>query len=155
MVLAEGYGYGSIYHREKDNRWVGAVVIPTARGEKRRRKVLYGKTRAEVEAKIADHRAQNPAPEHLGKAVYLERARAQGRHTHREWWALVRSVGCTCEYCGERIPNGVNPSKDHRVPLSRGGSDAIENIAVSCWPCNQDKGTMTADEYAEWKSSRG
>ncbi len=45
-----GNGEGSIYRR-KDGRWVGQYTLQTATGGKR--KTVYGKTRAEVAAKLA------------------------------------------------------------------------------------------------------
>jgi hypothetical protein len=38
---------GSIYKRESDGKWVGAVTLPGGR-----RKVIYGTTRKEVSAKV-------------------------------------------------------------------------------------------------------
>jgi 5-methylcytosine-specific restriction endonuclease McrA len=45
-----------------------------------------------------------------------------------------------------------NLEKDHMIPVSRGGSDAIDNIAVACTECNAEKRQMTADEYRDWKA---
>ena len=86
-------------------------------------------------------------------------AKALGSHTPGQWRALVRSVGGRCYYCGVKTDAVFLPphhperrEKDHKVPVTRGGSDSIDNIAVSCRRCNQEKRTMTADEFAEWSS---
>jgi 5-methylcytosine-specific restriction endonuclease McrA len=38
-------------------------------------------------------------------------------------------------------------TRDHKIPLTRGGSDYIENIALSCGPCNFRKHTKTDTEF--------
>lgn len=47
-----GHNEGSIYQRKSDGRWVGSVHLGWNE-DGRRRKVVYGKTRAEVSQKIA------------------------------------------------------------------------------------------------------
>lgn len=46
-----GHNEGSIYQRASDGKWVGAITLGWENG-KLRRKVVYGKTRAEVNLKI-------------------------------------------------------------------------------------------------------
>lgn len=50
----------------------------------------------------------------------------------------------TCVYCKAKdVPLEI----EHIVPKSRGGSDRITNLALSCRNCNQVKGNQTAEEY--------
>ncbi len=47
-----------------------------------------------------------------------------------------------CEYCG--IAEGdsfLGCEVDHIVSRKHGGSDAVENLALACTPCNRSKGT--------------
>ncbi len=70
------------------------------------------------------------------------RAREQasaGSWAHAEWRALVDAYGGRCAYCGAAAPL----TADHRIPLVRGGSNAIENIVPACKSCNSRKGTRT------------
>ncbi len=53
MTKRRGNGDGAIYRRASDNLWVGSLTLPFA-GGKRRRKVVYGKTRADVVKKLRD-----------------------------------------------------------------------------------------------------
>jgi 5-methylcytosine-specific restriction endonuclease McrA len=46
--------------------------------------------------------------------------------------------------CGK---TGVALQPDHRVPLARGGSNAIDNILPACRSCNQRKALMSEDEF--------
>lgn len=51
---------------------------------------------------------------------------------------------CYCEICqGQRRKFEV----EHIIPVSRGGTNRISNLAWSCHVCNQEKGSMTAEEY--------
>ncbi len=49
-----------------------------------------------------------------------------------------------CAYC--RI-TGVPFEVEHIVPKSRGGSDRVSNLALSCQPCNKTKDRQTAEEF--------
>lgn len=68
---------------------------------------------------------------------------ADGSHTVHEWHAVVALFGGLCVYCGEE----KKLTRDHKTPLSRGGSDGIENIVPACLSCNSRKGRKTAEEF--------
>jgi 5-methylcytosine-specific restriction endonuclease McrA len=91
-------------------------------------------------------RELNPARHaHVQAARRARELQASGTHTYAEWKALLAVHGHRCAYCGST----GKLTKDHCLPLKRGGSHAIENIVPACRPCNQRKGTLTADEYRE------
>lgn len=52
---------------------------------------------------------------------------------------LVRD-NYTCQYCGRSAPEGVVLHVDHRLPVSRGGSDNLDNLVTACAECNLGKG---------------
>jgi len=57
---------------------------------------------------------------------------------------LLEKFGRKCCYCGkENIPLEI----EHIIPKSRGGTDRIDNLCLSCRECNQKKGNMTAEEF--------
>jgi 5-methylcytosine-specific restriction endonuclease McrA len=66
---------------------------------------------------------------------------------------LRRFVGKACPFCGIIMSrrNGFNypsaPSRDHDIPRSRGGLHVDSNILICCRSCNEDKGSLTANEY--------
>jgi 5-methylcytosine-specific restriction endonuclease McrA len=71
---------------------------------------------------------------------------AEGSHTAKEFMLLCEAFGWKCVYC--RRPISVETvTEDHVIPLSRGGSDAIENVAPACGSCNSRKRTMTGEEF--------
>lgn len=65
-------------------------------------------------------------------------------YTLVEWQRLVEVWNNCCAYCGAR-PEQLHA--DHRTPVSRGGSNAIDNIHPACPSCNFRKHTMTEDEF--------
>lgn len=70
---------------------------------------------------------------------------AQGSFTTKEWQALVEAYGHCCAYCG--ASRTLVP--DHRVALSRGGSNWIGNILPACRRCNGRKYTMSEEAFRE------
>ena len=51
-----------------------------------------------------------------------------------------------CAYCRCGLDEKT-ATRDHVVPLARGGSNDISNIAVACASCNKKKHAKTADEF--------
>lgn len=58
---------------------------------------------------------------------------------------LFRRDDCTCMYCGETLSVRML-TRDHIVPLSKGGLDVWENVVTACKPCNQRKADHTLAE---------
>lgn len=54
----------------------------------------------------------------------------------------------TCRYCG--CTNIMLMTIDHRIPLSRGGSDDDSNKDCVCYICNQLKGSLTPEEFKKY-----
>lgn len=66
---------------------------------------------------------------------------ADGQFTSEEFTALKNFYGNICLACKK-------PAKltaDHVMPLSKGGSNSIDNIQPLCGPCNSSKGTKSTD----------
>jgi hypothetical protein len=50
-----------------------------------------------------------------------------------------RANGC-CEYCFSQFKYSPDPfSVEHIIPVSKGGSDEMDNLAYSCQGCNNKK----------------
>ena len=50
---------------------------------------------------------------------------------------LVKSAKGYCYWCGKRHQKDYHI--DHYIPLSKGGSNTIENLVVACKSCNLKK----------------
>lgn len=60
------------------------------------------------------------------------------RHTETAFRLVCARQSNRCYYCN-RVSRQL--TRDHRVPLSKGGTDSIANIVAACRPCNSRKGT--------------
>jgi 5-methylcytosine-specific restriction endonuclease McrA len=74
-------------------------------------------------------------------------ARSEGSYTSQEWQALVDYYGNVCLKCGVAAEDALysNLTVDHVIPLSKGGSNQIENLQPLCWNCNVKKGVRAID----------
>lgn len=82
---------------------------------------------------------------HKTRQYRARRVGAEGSYTVAEWNAKAQSLGGVCYYCGV----GGELTVDHALPLSRGGTNFIDNLLPACFSCNSKKGAKTAIEYIE------
>ena len=72
--------------------------------------------------------------------------RLSGRWSADEQTRLRAAQGGKCRYCGVRL-DPAYMEVNHRVPLSRGGSNDPRNIQLLCGPCNRRKVRSTDAEF--------
>lgn len=57
----------------------------------------------------------------------------------------------TCHYCNCNNPLAM--TIDHKLPVSRGGTDEPENTVACCYICNQLKQNMTVPEFKKYSKA--
>jgi len=68
--------------------------------------------------------------------------------TTKDILSLLHRQGFHCAYTGEQL-TPENAGADHKIPVGRGGSNQIENIAIVKREVNSAKGAMTVEEFVE------
>lgn len=127
------------YYRNKDARLVNVKEYRLANLEKVRE---HDRERNKIRYELY--------PEQRAEYSHARRARlrdAEGEFTAKEWKALCKKFNHTCLCCGKKCKK---LSPDHVIPLSRGGSNSIDNIQPLCLTCNLSKATKTIDYRAEY-----
>ena len=59
--------------------------------------------------------------------------------TAQEWLDILEEYNYRCAYCGIEFDCETLPTKDHIIPVSKGGDNVKENIVPACRSCNSRK----------------
>lgn len=66
--------------------------------------------------------------------------------------SIAARDGWLCHYCGRDVSGDLPPSLratiDHKVPRSKGGSDAPDNLVIACAHCNAMKRERSYADFA-------
>lgn len=107
---------------------------------------IYRANRARYAASNRTWRLNNP--ERYKEKQHRRRARvtgAGGSYTRQDIQLQMKAQGGNCWWCGK--PMKGEYQIDHRIPISRGGSNYPENIVLAHSWCNQSKKDKTPAEY--------
>lgn len=74
------------------------------------------------------------------------RRKGAGRYTLEQLFMKYSFHGWRCYLCSTPVTFKTS-HPDHRIPISRGGSNWIANIAPACISCNLRKNRRTESEY--------
>lgn len=130
--------------RDAVRRWRARNPELTRERRRQYRRVAYLRDPARINAQTAAYLARHPEVKRAKDQAYRARKiAAGGSFTGAEWLELVARWGNACAYDGKAGP--LEP--DHRMPLSRGGTNFIENILPACRSCNARKHNMTEEEF--------
>jgi len=154
--------------KAKENRrgngnpnWKGGISLDRKKYEKsywsknkKRRKEIVKKCRDNSERKLKYHlkrKERYNTPEF--KAIqrinrFKRRSREGSISITKEQLKDFVSKSRYCPYC-KCILNKKYIEIDHKIPLSRGGQNKLENLVVCCRSCNRRKGAMTDKEFLQ------
>jgi len=122
------------------------------------------KRRLQANARQRKYRLSHPAlilarnkvwqknnPQIMCHHTKLKRGRkrnALGTHTHYQWLERVTYFGWRCVYCKKALVL-LTLTKDHKIALSRGGTQWASNLVPACRHCNAKKFTTPYKKWVE------
>jgi 5-methylcytosine-specific restriction endonuclease McrA len=116
-------------------------------GINERRRMLWAKNpdlfRSRERNRYRRHRVSRVLTQRNTQA---RRAGAKGEITPKQWLRLLRQHNFRCFYCNT-VLTAKTRTLDHKIPLSRGGTNTINNVVPACRPCNNRKLRMTTEEF--------
>lgn len=126
--------------KEKHHLWKGGIT----EDRQRYRQILKSRNPEKIKAYFKEwkhnHKESIKAYNQNRRAYELN---AEGSFTPKEWEAKKLEHGNVCANCGTSGKLTV----DHIIPLSRGGSNWIDNIQPLCLSCNCMKHDLLMDEF--------
>jgi len=128
-------------NRKQDEGWLAPSIqhrlTSHLRLVKRLESLLPIRSKKVEVANFDAHKMQQP--EITG--VAYQQGELQGYEV-REY--LLDKWGRTCAYCGRK---DLQLEVEHIIPKSRGGTDRVSNLTLSCRDCNVKKGDQTSEEF--------
>lgn len=137
-------------HREEISKQERAKRMADPQRKQKRRRYAAANRQRLNEIQRRHRLASKTYYAHVDVQRRLRRRGAAGTHSVSEWSVLKLRYGNRCAYCG-RHPDRL--TKDHRLPICRGGSNDIGNILPCCGSCNSSKNTLTTAEFL-WERHR-
>ena len=61
------------------------------------------------------------------------------RLTNEAFERIIQAQNNRCLKCGKEFSEEERPTRDHVIPLSKGGKDTKENVCALCHRCNAHK----------------
>lgn len=135
--LKEKHAYKRYYYRSEIREKKLAYMSKWYKENITRRKLYSKQYEQSLERKLKRRirtRTQN-----------AKRKSTPGQFTSKDVQIQIEMQKGKCWWCGELV--GDNYEIDHRIPLSRGGTNYPENICIACFNCNRSKGSKMPHEW--------
>ena len=101
--------------------------------------------------RVHDYHDYQPSREEVEAERAIARRRAALNNNPKLAKAIKERDGNRCRYCGREVnwrdrKSEAGATYDHVIPISKGGTDDVDNIVVCCRACNMRKGGRTPEE---------
>lgn len=150
--------------KKKMREYMKRAYLQNPEKFRQRSALAYAKNRDKYVSRAKDYRMKNPEkvrrsvkkwrathPELAAQDARTQTAKRRaiikecGKHTYRDvLWIIEKQQGL-CFWCGKSIL--MNFHVDHRIPLSKGGTNFPSNICIACPRCNQQKRAMWPEDF--------
>jgi 5-methylcytosine-specific restriction endonuclease McrA len=98
--------------------------------------------------RVAHVKAYNKAHPEVVRPVHARHRykllNVEGSYTRFEFEEKCRALGNRCVYCGR---DNIKLEPDHVVPVSKGGTNYIDNVVPSCRSCNAQKKDRSVEDF--------
>lgn len=101
------------------------------------------KANGEKRKSLPDFKEKQAHYRKRAKAVRRSR-QASGNFTLDDWRWLLDLYENKCAYCDMEL---MQPTQDHVIPLSKGGTHTLSNIVPACMKCNQKKNAQDVETF--------
>ncbi len=113
-------------------------AVEWAKNNPEKRKVIRAKWR-EANKELANHMTKDWYPRKMG---------AKGSYSLEEYNLKLKDFNGLCAYC----KTSPATTRDHIIPISKGGGNTIDNINPSCLRCNDSKGVKLLSDWINNKT---
>lgn len=151
LVRNERYAKDPTFRERRLAQWLSSYQV-----NKEKHRAQQKKYRSDLD--VADRNRKRARewqianPDRVNMNINNRRSRflgAIGKITSHDVSKALETQKCRCFYCGCDVSGGVH-TVDHLIPLSRGGTNLPDNIAIACKKCNTVKGAKTPEEYFQY-----
>ncbi len=101
---------------------------------------------------VKDYSLKNPKAVKVRAELRKERESGSRSINANETNFLIKKYSNRCAYCEATLNKHFHV--DHILPVAKGGSNALSNLAVCCPRCNLAKHAKTVQEFYAWMELR-